>query len=109
MQDILTWAKQSGIDDIHFNLMHDPEEYSLINLPERAYIKHLQRLDKAIVMHHKYANQIRSIKNFLLLDPRIEPEQIIEKIRVTDEHRGISFAETHPEVAELIGYGCTNR
>lgn len=104
MQDILTWAKTSGIDDIHFNLMHDPEEYSLINLPEKAYIKHLQRLDKAIILHGKYANQIRSIKNFMLLDPQVGPEQIIEKIRVTDKHRGISFADTHPEVAELIGY-----
>lgn len=109
MQDILTWAKTSGIDDVHFNLMHDPEEYSLKNLPEKAYIKHLQRLDKAIVMHGKFANQIRSIKNFMLLDPQVTTDRIIEKIRVTDEHREVSFADTHPEVAELIGYGSTNR
>lgn len=104
MQDILTWAKKSGIDDIHFNLMHDPPQYSLANLPEKAYIKHLQRLDRAIVMHSKFANQIRSLKNFMLLDPQIEPEKIIERIRETDKHRGVSFADTHPEVAELLGY-----
>jgi len=104
MQKILTWAKQSGIDDIHFNLMHDPEEYNLQNVPRNAQAEFMHALDKALVMHGDYANQIRSIKKFLLMDPKIESEQIVEKIRVTDNHRGISFADTHSEVAALIGY-----
>jgi MoaA/NifB/PqqE/SkfB family radical SAM enzyme len=104
MADILKWAKTSGIDDIHFNLMHDPEEYSLLNLPRSAHAEFMHRLDKAIVMHGDYADQIRSIKAITLKQPVIDPENIFAKIRETDSFRGVSFADTHPEVARLIGY-----
>lgn len=104
MADILKWAKTSGIDDIHFNLMHDPEEYSLLNLPRRAHAEFMHRLDKAIVMHGDYADQIRSIKAITLKQPVIDPGKIFAKIRETDSFRGVSFADTHPEVARLIGY-----
>jgi len=104
MADILKWAKTSGIDDIHFNLMHDPEEYSLLNLPRSAHAEFMHRLDKAIVMHGDYADQIRSIKAITLKEPVVDPEKIFAKIRETDKFRGVSFADTHPEVAALIGY-----
>lgn len=104
MTEILNWAKQSGISDIHFNFMHDPEEYSLLNLPRSAHAEFMHTLDKAIVIHSDYAQQIRSIKTICLKKPEILPEEIHRKIRETDEFRGVSFAETHPEVARLIGY-----
>jgi len=104
MADILKWAKTSGIDDIHFNLMHDPEEYSLLNLPRSAHAEFMHRLDKAIVMHGDYADQIRSIKTITLKQPVVDPEKIFAKIRETDSLRGVSFADTHSEVARLIGY-----
>ena len=104
MTEILNWAKQSGISDIHFNLMHDPEEYSLLNLPRSAHAEFMHKLDKAIVIHGDYAQQIRSIKTICLKEPEILPEEIHRKIRETDSFRGVSFADTHSEVARLIGY-----
>jgi len=84
--------------------MHDPEEYSLLNLPRSAHAEFMHRLDKAIVMHGDYADQIRSIKAITLKQPVVDPEKIFAKIRETDSVRGVSFADTHPEVARLIGY-----
>ena len=104
MSEILTWAKQSGIKDIHFNLMHDPIEYALVNLPRSAHVEYMHKLDKAIVLHADYSDQIRAIKDITLKSPTIETEQIVNKIKSTDNYRGVHLANTHPEVAELIGY-----
>ena len=104
ISEILTWAKQSGISDIHFNLMHDPEEYSLLNLPKHAQSEFMHKLDKAIVLHSEFADQIRSLKAVTIQSAQMETEMIVDKIQSVDKFRGVSFANTHPEVAELIGY-----
>ena len=84
--------------------MHDPEEYSLMNLPRDAHVEYMHKLDKAIVLHSEYEEQIRAIKYVTLQSPVIESDQIVEKIKSTDDYRGVHLANTHPEVAELIGY-----
>ena len=64
----------------------------------------MHKLDKAIVLHADYSDQIRAIKDITLQSPTIESKQIVEKIKSTDDYRGVHLANTHPEVAELIGY-----
>ena len=36
LNDILTWAETKNFNNIHFNLMHDPWEYSLTKMPRSA-------------------------------------------------------------------------
>ena len=84
--------------------MHDPEEYSLLNLPKHAQSEVMHKLDKAICLHRELADQIRSLKAVTIQSEKMETEMIVDKIQSVDKFRGVSFANTHPEVAELIGY-----
>lgn len=106
MGDFLKWAKTSGINDIHFNLMHDPEEFSLTNLPKKFVPDLYLQLDKVQVQHPDYINQIKSIKTFISLGESSwnDGSALRKKLKETDTFRGISFASTHPEVAKRIGY-----
>lgn len=106
ISDILKWAKSSGIDDIHFNLMHDPEEFSLTHLPETIASELYKQLDKAIVKHPEFESQIRSLKTVMNLNTQTwgTGDYLRQRLRQIDVHRNVNFAETHPEVAQRIGY-----
>ena len=110
MNDFLKWAKTSGIDDIHFNLMHDPEEFALSKLPARMLNPLIFKLQKAQILHPAYADQIISLKNVtrtrrnFLSDDHKSGEALVKKLTETDNFRGVKFSDTHPEVAKMIGY-----
>ena len=108
MNDFLTWAKTSGIDDIHFNLMHDPWEFSLSRLPRPMVAPLMLVLQKCQILHPGYRDQIISLKEFAMTslndDNANTGEALRKKLDQTDIQRGVVFAETHPEVAKMIGY-----
>ena len=110
IDEFLTWAKTSGIDDIHFNLMHDPEEFALSKLPARMLNPLIFKLQKAQILHPAYADQIISLKNVtrtrrnFLSDDHKSGEALVKKLTETDNFRGVKFSDTHPEVAKMIGY-----
>ena len=114
IDEFLTWAKTCGIDDIHFNLMHDPEEFALSKVPAKMLTPLVLRLQKAQTLHPKYANQIISLKRIVMQSRRTLKHLVEEKYRSgealvkmltdTDNFRGVKFSDTHPEVAKMIGY-----
>ena len=108
MNDFLTWAKTCGIDDIHFNLMHDPEEFSLSKLPKAMVSPLMLVLQKCQILHPQYKDQIISLKEFAMTslndDNANTGEALRKKLDQTDIQRGVVFAETHPEVAKMVGY-----
>ena len=108
MNDFLTWAKTCGIDDIHFNLMHDPEEFSLSKLPKAMVSPLMLMLQKCQILHSDYKDQIISLKEFAMTslnnDNANTGEALRKKLDQTDNFRGIKFSDTHPEVAKMVGY-----
>lgn len=104
MSELLDWAKTTGIQDIHFNLMHDPEEFSLTNLPGSAKSTVMLSLDKARVKHWDFQQQIASIKQVVVNSKETDGEALKNKLRRTDLYRAKNFADTHSEMAGLIGY-----
>ena len=114
IDEFLTWAKTCGIDDIHFNLMHDPEEFALSKVPAKMLTPLVLKLQKAQTLHPKYADQIISLKNIVMQSRRTlkhlveekyrSGEALVKKLTETDNFRGIKFSDTHPEVAKMIGY-----
>ena len=105
MKELLQWAETSGITDIHFNLMHDPEEFSLSKIPYSSKSKVMLELQKVQVMFPKYADKIIPIKKIVTdMQGGSDGEALRLKLRNTDLWRGVSFANTHPEMARLIRY-----
>ena len=105
MKELLQWAETSGISDIHFNLMHDPEEFSLSKIPYSSKSRVMLELQKTQVMFPKYADKIIPIKKIVTdMQGGSDGEALRLKLRNTDLWRGVSFANTHPEMARLIRY-----
>jgi organic radical activating enzyme len=109
--ELLTWAK-TLFTDIHFNLMHDPWEMSIGCVPAFAIGDILFYLQKMQIEHSDYADQIDSLKKFMVTESSEKPTQLKvdngkplhAKLRQADLYRNQNFADSHPEMAKVIKY-----
>ena len=111
LDEILTWAETMNFDSIHFNLMHDPWEFSLARTPVQARSPLMLYLQKQQIKHNKYKDDIIALKKMVITardnEQSIEPEHgtaLHNKLRQTDLYRNQNFAESHPKIAKVIGY-----
>lgn len=102
--EIITWAETMNFNDIHFNLMHDPWEYSISHTPKQMKSPLMIYLQKQQIKWSKYKNEIESLKNLVVGSEQVDTEMLHLKIRRTDLYRNQNFAHTHPKTAEAIGY-----
>jgi len=111
VDEILTWAGTMDFDSIHFNVMHDPWEYSLSRTPGYARGPIVLYLQKMQILHKKYRDDIISLKN-LVRHARehdntygiVDPACLHKKIRQTDLYRNENFAVSHSKIAQAIKY-----
>ncbi len=105
MSELLSWFKKTGIPDIHFNLMHDPEQFSLFNLPLSLKTPTMISLDKCIVMHPDFEEKIRSIK-FIVTQRSDENDgnALRRKLNEVDTIRDKHLSNSHVKLAQLLNY-----
>ena len=104
MDDILSWAVAMNFDDIHFNLMHDPWEYAIANIPTSAKAQVMLYLQKCQVKYPQFATDIDALKRIVMHSNQEDAEQLYKKIRRTDLYRNENFGISHKKIAEAIGY-----
>ena len=105
MDEVLSWAETMNFDSIHFNLMHDPWEFSLSRIPSVAKSEVMLYLQKMQVKYSKYATDIIALKQIVVHAPNdTDPEDLHNKLRRTDLYRNQNFAQSHPKMAKAIGY-----
>jgi hypothetical protein len=73
-------------------------------MPRSAKAPVMAYLQKQQVIWSKYAADIHSLKKIVVSSMQEDSADLIKKIRVTDLYRNQNFAESHPEMAELIKY-----
>lgn len=104
MEEILDWANTMNFDDIHFNLMHDPWEYSLGHTPKSAAAQLMLYLQKCQVKYSQHAQDIDAIKKIVVSSQQQDAVELHKKIRRTDLYRNENFALSHTKIAKSIGY-----
>jgi sulfatase maturation enzyme AslB (radical SAM superfamily) len=109
LDEILTWANTMDFDSIHFNLMHDPWEFSLSRIPQGARSPVMLYLQKQQIKHNKYRDDIIALKQMVVNASMGEdtPEDgtaLHNKLRQTDLYRNQNFAQSHSKIAQAIGY-----
>jgi len=104
MDEVLTWADTMDFNSVHFNLMHDPWEFSIVNTPMRAKSKLMLYLQKCQVKWAKYAQDIHSIKELVVHSSHPDAQDLHNKLRQTDLYRNQNFAKSHTKIAKVIGY-----
>jgi MoaA/NifB/PqqE/SkfB family radical SAM enzyme len=111
LDEILTWAETMNFNSIHFNLMHDPWEFSLARTPAQARSPIMLYLQKQQIKHNNYKDDIIALKKMVInakyneqsTDP-IDGTALHNKLRQTDLYRNQNFAESHSKIAKVLGY-----
>jgi len=103
LDELLTWADPL-FEDIHFNLMHDPWQFSLSRTPRSAKSQLMLYLQKQQIKHRKYAKDIDSLKKIVVNSDQEDPDELHNKLRRTDLYRNQNFAISHSKIAKAIGY-----
>ena len=104
MDEILTWATTMNFDSIHFNLMHDPFEFSLSCIPCYAQSEIMIYLQKMQVKWTQYAQDIDALKRIVVSSKFDSTTELHNKLRQTDLYRDQNFATSHAKMARAIRY-----
>jgi sulfatase maturation enzyme AslB (radical SAM superfamily) len=111
LDEILTWANTMNFNSIHFNLMHDPWEFSLSRIPHSARSPVMLYLQKQQIKHNKYKNDIIALKQMVVKSDMHDGESGPEtgealhaRLRQTDLYRNQNFAHSHSKIAQAIKY-----
>ena len=101
----MSWATcYSGSNNIHFNVMHDPWEFSLSRIPTSAKDQVIAYLEAQQTKHVKYAKEILALKNIVASSAQSDNTDLANKLRRTDLYRNQNFAVSHSKIAQAINY-----
>jgi hypothetical protein len=104
LDEVLTWANTMNFDSIHFNVMHDPWEFSLTCAPTSATASLMLYLQKCRVKHGQYAKDINSLQQIVMRSKQEDATDLHKKLRQTDLYRNQNFAHSHSKIAQAIKY-----
>ncbi len=91
------WILEQGINDIHYNILHEPPMFNLRNMPDDIKYVYRQRM-----MQSCDKNKIESVIKFMELPGENMLQALKDRLAKSDAYRKQSFEETHPEVWDLI-------
>jgi MoaA/NifB/PqqE/SkfB family radical SAM enzyme len=104
LDNMADWIKQQNFDYVYYNYLHEAKEWNVQYLPIHLKHKIKKKLDAydGDIWHYK---QIQNAINFMMsahlhTDKMTHKRKI--KIKMSDQFRNESFAETFPEISELI-------
>lgn len=102
--ELLEWAKQYNFDSIHWNMLHGPEEMSIATQEDGVKEAIVKELSPYLDSDPEYANVINMIRN----GKSQTKDELFRKLRQTDKWRKQYLGDTHPRLAEILGYGRPN-
>jgi MoaA/NifB/PqqE/SkfB family radical SAM enzyme len=104
LDELLAWADTKGFGSVHFNMLHSPEHMSIQYLTPQAKELVLNKLKTTFWQNNKYAQEIDNVINFIENGPGSDGYEFKRHMKLGDNHRRQNFADTHPEIAEAMGY-----
>ena len=104
LDELLDWAKTKSFDSIYFNMMHSPEEMSIAHMTPSARELVLNKLKNTFWKSEFYQQEIDNVIKFIDNGPGSDGTEFLFKMQRTDAYRKQNFMDTHPEIAEAMGY-----
>jgi len=102
--ELLPVLDDLGLEDIYFNLLQNPPEYYIANLPQKAKDAILEKYSKA-TLPKKWKRQFDMILEVLKQEGTDMSDILKKRLRIHDDYRKEDFSQSHPEIARLIDYG----
>jgi MoaA/NifB/PqqE/SkfB family radical SAM enzyme len=101
LDEMCEWISQQGFDFVYFNVLHSMEHYCIKYLPKRA--KQIIS-DKFHNYTGPYTEDVRGLLSFMWQGDDDRSSDLIRVLRQSDQQRNQHFRDSHPEMAEAIGY-----
>jgi len=104
LDNMADWIKQQNFDYVFYNYLHEAKEWNVQYLPIHLKQKIKKKLEAydGDLWHYK---QIQNAINFMM-SANLHSEEMDHKrkikIKMSDQFRNESFAETFPELKELV-------
>lgn len=105
LDELLDWADTKEFGDIYFNMMHSPDHMSIQRMTPAAKELVLNKLKTTFWSTDQYQQEIEGIIKFIELGAGSDGTEFLTKMQRTDAHRRQNFRDTHPEIAQAMGYG----
>ena len=93
------WILKQGIRDIYCNLLREPPEFSLRNLPLQAKNIFEQRMRQA---SEGSKHKINGVIGFMHLPGQDLSAKLLDRLAANDAYRKQSFADNHSDVWKLL-------
>ena len=104
LDELLAWADTKPFDSIYFNMMHSPDHMSIQRMTPAAKALVLDKLKSIFWKSEFYQQEIDNIIKFIENGPGSDGAEFLLKMQRTDRHRKQNFMDTHPEIAQAMGY-----
>lgn len=104
LDELLDWADTKNFGDVFFNMLHSPPEMSIQNLTSDAKNLVIDKLQSIEWKSKKYKKEIDNVIQFINNGSGSDGKQFRTKMMKADKYRGQNFKDTHPEIAEAMGY-----
>lgn len=104
LDELLAWADTKEFGDIYFNMMHSPDHMSIQHMTPAAQELVINKLKTTCWTSNKYQQEIDSVIKFIELGSGSNGAEFLTKMQRTDAHRKQNFRDTHPEIAQAMGY-----
>jgi MoaA/NifB/PqqE/SkfB family radical SAM enzyme len=103
LPEICDWANTQDFDYIYFNMLHDPWHMNIGRMTPAAQQLVIERLTNH-KFHTRYRAEIERIIQFIRNGSGSDGQKFLTTMKLADQYRKQSFAETHPEIAKAMGY-----
>ena len=103
LDSVANWADNQGFDFVYWNMLHEARHHCINTLPLQVKLKAVDRLSNANVST-KNQLEINRIVEFMMQGESIDPEILLNNIKITDNRRRQNLCTAHPELAAALEY-----
>ena len=104
LDELLAWADTKSFGSVYFNMMHSPDHMSIQRMTPQAQELVLNKLKTCFWKNKNYLREIDNVIKFIQQGTGSDGREFLEKMQRTDLYRKQNFKDTHPEIAEAMGY-----
>ena len=104
LDELLAWAETKQFGSIYFNMMHSPDHMSIQKMTPATQELVLNKLKTTFWCNTHYQQEIDNVIKFIELGTGSDGKEFLFKMQRTDAHRKQNFQDTHPEIAQAMGY-----
>ena len=104
LDELLAWADTKGFGSVYFNMLQSPDRMSIQKMTPAAQELVLNKLKTHFWTTAKYQQEIDNVIRFIELGTGSDGKEFLSKMKQTDTYRKQDFRDTHPEIAQAMGY-----